>query len=387
MYSELQAALARGQPDNAHGASGWLVERVTRVTLITLAAAVASLSIAAAVLTVEITIPAAGIVEPASLAVVRAAATGVVATLRVSTGSQVRRGDTLGTLDAGAAREGVVELLARLEGLTIDTLLLRQSVSWERQDAEAAGQAAAARALRARALLRSRLIEFGLEDRSDSVLRDTSRGRNLTADLATADVLDAEAAVSAAKVRLQRVAGAELRLRRSRSSVEELLSTLRARQSNVARMPLVARDGGVVLTPSVERLIGASVSAGDVLVELGSPESWCVVLLLGEAAVSRVRVGNPVRFDLPALNGQRSAPLTGAVVSIAAAPNGVGPLPRTYEVVTSLPASELERLGSGAQIRRGFSVRARILSGTTSLGRALLQRVSGTSMETRVGGA
>lgn len=369
----LQLRLPELGEDRAPGAR--LVRRTVTLTLATLAALAAAVLVVASLVSMKVTVKAAGVLEPVRVWPVRAREPGMVGEVLVSTGDRVRAGQTVARLDALELETSLAELRSQLRATELDERRAASAVPVEeRQQSDRAAQARA-RVVTARANLRQRMVEYDLGGDVDSLLAGYTAGRHVAVDLAVAELRSAEA-----EVRLSSAQGEILGLgrydrERKRAEGEQLSARIRAAEERLSRLALAAPTSGVVLTDQIERLPGSFVREGELLLEVADLDAWRVSLYVGERDVQRIRLGDSVRVRVQAFGAERREDLRGSVGYVspdplgsggggtgasspgAAPPAGGG----TYRVLVRLDQRQLAAMGIH-RFRRGYTAEGQIVT-------------------------
>jgi len=142
-------------------------------------------------------------------------------------------------------------------------------------------------------------------------------------------------AVRSAQARARNEA-AEMSLLDASQSVEE--ATLAGIRNRLAELGIRALSSGVVVTPRPEELAGRWVSNGEVVLQLGQPDSVEVRILLAGAGATLVKGGQPVRLLSRATLAQ---PLQTRLSAVSVAANS----PAGLEARVRLPAGDSWRPG------------------------------------------
>jgi putative peptide zinc metalloprotease protein len=142
-------------------------------------------------------------------------------------------------------------------------------------------------------------------------------------------------AVRSAQARARNEA-AEMSLLDASRSVEE--ATLAGIRNRLAELGIRALSSGVVVTPRPEELAGRWVSNGEVVLQLGQPDSVEVRILLAGAGATLVKMGQPVRLLSKATLNR---PLQTRLSAVSVAANS----PAGLEARVRLPAGDSWRPG------------------------------------------
>ncbi len=226
-----------------------------------------------------------------------------IATLLVSAGDRVAKGDTLAVLDNQSQLQSAVETAQATVAIREANLAqTRQSITASRAEAQAALARAQATATETQSDLTrmTSLLERGVTTRADfdqTVARATEASRDVERNLATlsrydptsdavqADIAVAEANLAAAKVDVNRTT------------------------SNLAQATVIAPIDGMILKTN-SRVGEKPASTG--ILDMGDTSQMVVEAEVYQTLIGRVVIGDPVSITADALD----APLTGTVHAI-----------------------------------------------------------------------
>jgi len=351
------------------------VRRAVSLTLL-LITALAVVGVAVAFLVkMDVTVKAAGILEPVGLYPIRALEGGPVREVLVHTGDTVHRGQVLARMDTVELTSSLAQLQAQLRAAEIDRERSATADPLQREQAGERVTQARTRLGSSLATLRQRMVEYDLGTNVDSLLASYVPGSHVTLDQAVAEVRSAQADIrlSGAEGGLQELS----RFDREKlgTQMDQLRAQIAALRSRLAQLTIAAPTDGVVLTEQLERLPGAFVREGEQLMELGDTQEWRVQLTVSERDVHKVKVGDSVKVELPAFDQSERQQLGGRVVYVApeplsaqgqaagsataapAAPAGPG----GYRVTASLDRRQLEKMGI-ENFRRGYTVQGNVIT-------------------------
>jgi multidrug resistance efflux pump len=231
-----------------------------------------------------------------------------------------------------------------------------------------------ARLSSARAALLQRMVEHGFGTSVDSLLRAYRPGAHVVLDQAVGEVRAAES-----ELRLNASEADMLALRsfdeaRAAAEMDRLQSQIEEMRERTARTILTAPGAGVVLTEQLERLSGAFVREGETLMEIAERGEWRVTMGVNERDVNRIRLGDPVRFEIRAFSERDRRQLQGRVVHVAGEPGTAGEAgtvapatpsataaPGSYRVVAELDPGALDP-EAVERLRRGYTVEASVVT-------------------------
>lgn len=355
-----------GQP------GGRFVRSAVSITLGVIAL-VAVVAIAAAFLVrMDVTVKAAGVLEPVRVYPVRSMVSGSVAEVLVGSGDTVAAGQLLIRLDALAMEAQLAQLEAQYRAAANERDRSLAGTPLERRQQAERLRAAEVRLTSARALLLQRMVEHGFGSSVDSLLEAYRPGVHVALDQAVGEVRAAQTEIRLNATDTEMLGLRAFDERRSAAEMDRLAAQVRETRARLARTEIAAPGPGVVLTEEIERLPGAFVREGETLLEVAQRSDWRVTMAVPERDVNRIRAGDPVRFEIRAFSQRDRKQLQGRVVHVAGEPGaqgdaaaGAGPAGRTgpgmYRVVAELDAGELD-LEAVERLRRGYTVEANVIT-------------------------
>jgi multidrug resistance efflux pump len=301
----------------------------------------------------------------------------------VSAGDSVSEGDVLAELDDSRLRAELSQLQSQLEARLASLALARATAPITRQREDGNLLRAQARQLEARAVLREQIAAFGLGESVDSVLERFQSGRHTGLDRAVAGVLTAKAdsAQAAADAALSGLA--PLSIAEQEADRRRLVAAIAAARVELERLRVLAPAAGIVGTDTLERLPGAAVTEGEVLLEVVEGQIRRADLFVSQASIHEVAPGDPSEVEIAALQRGERRTIRGHVVSAALEPvrpasvgqdglyAGAGAI---YRVTIRLDSLRWQGVDPG-MLRVGYVVRGRVITDhgpvVTMLGRYL----------------
>lgn len=340
------------------------MRRASSLSLMVLVALCAGVGITAALVRVDLTVDGSGVLEPLLIWPVRSPVAGVVQAVAVATGDSVEPDETLVRFDPENIEPAIDDLAASVTEARLDyeeAVAARDADQHQLAERIRQGQAAL---VRTRASLRQRLVDFGLPDKVDSMLRDYRVGTYTAIDIAIADVQAAGSQLRSSVREGEDTIARLLALEGKRAALERLTWQLRRARTMRGRLLVRAPATGIVLTEGVEQLTGAAVREGDLLLEIADPRTWHATLYVSERDVHKVHLGDLAKIEVQALAREHDL-LQGRVTFIAEDPVGweapsPGRSPRMYRVVATIDGSSLSRMRG--DLHRGYSVRGKVIS-------------------------
>lgn len=341
-----------------------LVQRVVSFTLSVFAVGLVGTLLVASVVEIDVTLDANGSLEPVSVWPVRSQEAGIIAAIFVTTGDSIQRGDVLLRLDSLQLKSSLAQLQAEYALRHLAHMRQRTSQPFEQQQKATLRAQAEADRLRARAVLREKMVSFGFGHNIDSLLSTYTAGTHIAVDLALSDILSAEA-------RLQHAAAEEalstLRVPSSeeqQAELQRLAAQILALERRLEHLSITA--SGIVLTEQVERQVGTFVREGDLILELAEVETWRAQLFVHERDIHTIRLGDRAKMEVQAFRYTDEGLCYGRVTSIAAEPGAGNVSAQTtptgyYRITVRLDQAEVERLGF-ERLKHGYSVRGKIIT-------------------------
>ena len=342
--------------ENIAPAAG-VIRHVVAILLVILCTSAAVAVGVATLVTLNVTVKASGILEPTRVWPVRSVEGGTIIETTVASGDTVRRGQILVTLDSLGHAATVSALRTRIAELRLQLRRDSSTLRLSRLDAEEQGRFAAIALVRARASLRQKLVDYGVPDDVDSLLRTYRRGGQVALDLAVADVEEAESHLRTNDLAKERSVAGGIDLARQFATLRGLQREVGTAESRAARLHLRSPARGVVVTEQVHQLTGRRVQEGELVLEIAEPDAWQAVLTLSERNVHKVRLNDAVKLEIGALSA-KAQQLSGRITYVGRQPHVTtdgATVGGAFRVVVALD-STIESL------RRGYTVRAHIIA-------------------------
>ncbi len=311
--------------DNGGIPSYGVARRAVLIVLLSVLALVAAATIASFFVHMEVAADATGTVEPRTVWAVRAARSGIVSAVRISTGDTIRAGTLMVRLDTVDQSAAVRGLALQLEGEEEQFRKVTEALPLNAQLQDDKIRDAEARLMRANAQFREQLVEQTVTWHVDSMARHYKPGTSTRIDAALADVKSAEAALHTAQSSLALVRLDSQDLAQKQTAIERTRADLLHARRELDQMTITAPAGGVVLTDDLHRLIGRYVQPGEQLLEIGDVRGWRLALYVRERDLHDVRVGQAATIEIPALKELDGRRLDGHVTSIAPQPPEASP--------------------------------------------------------------
>lgn len=361
-----------GQP------GGRFVKRAVSVTLGVIGLVLLAGVVVSLLVSMDVTVKSAGVLEPVNVWPIRALAAGPVQEVLVQSGDTVQAGDVVIRLDALALETQLSQLEAQHAAAQIDRDRSVAGTPLERRQQRERRDAAQARLTRARALLMQRMVEHGFGTNMDSLLAAWRPGGHVMLDQAVGDVRAAEADIRLNSSETDMLALRTYDERRAVTEMNRLQAQIREVRERIARMTITAPSNGVVLTEQLERLAGSYVREGETLMEVGQVGEWRVTMLVPERDVHKINLGDRVRLEVQAFGQRDRRQLEGRVSHVSVEPFGSPAgggdaasgsagatrsttAPGLYRVVASLDRGQLQR-EEVDRFRRGYSVQANVVT-------------------------
>ncbi|MDZ7359099.1 MAG: HlyD family secretion protein [candidate division KSB1 bacterium] len=343
-----------------------LVNRAVSVSLLLLASLFTVGIIVALMVEIDITIKGNGTLEPTTIWPIHSQESGLIQEVFVKTGDTVSVGQTLVRLDSLSLENALNQLRAELELKRIEYQRTKSLAKLEaRRQSDLLAQARA-RLIKAKAAYRKSLAENGFNANSDSMLSSYVIGKHVGIDVAHADVLAAEADVHYNDAQAELLSVHRMNIEKQRVELEQLEKQIHTMSERLRRLCINSPAAGIVLTEQLERLHGAYVREGELLLELADPEQWQVTLYVTERDIYRIHAGDVVKVEVKALQSLDADLLYGRVASVGVEP--MAPNQKTnpafaglYRVTALLDHQPLDILGR-EKLKRGYSVRGMIIT-------------------------
>jgi multidrug resistance efflux pump len=360
-----------------------IAQRAISLTLVTMCALAVATIIALIFVTVDLSVEGKGVLEAARTWEVRSQSTGILREVFVATGDSVKRGQSLIRLDSVAVAAHVAELQNEYHAQLLAYERTKAAMPIQQQQKQIALLATRAKQVSARASLRDEIT--GMTMRTDidldSLLRAYKPGKWVRVDNAVAAVMASAADSATAVTDLHLADLTSLDLQRQQSQMNQVLEQIRVGELDLRRLLLRAPVDGIVSTEHVERLVGTAVKEGDQILEIGERSGWRAELAVSQSEISEVRLDDPAEIEILGFRRGARQLLRGHVVAIAVKPtsgssaavNGDNrQIATQYRVTVEVDPSASPR-DEPSDLRMGYSVKGRIITGSGRLG-AVIQR-------------
>ncbi len=300
----------------------------------------AALAIIGGLVKVDVTVPASGALEAAGWAEVKAPVDGIVQAIDIAEGQKVISGQPLLTLenaelendyqagklafDTASARKTQLETEIESTEQQLKSQLATAESLIASLELENPGKVRVSQAKLEKARVRVTQAEADYRKAQDlfeqgvqsGVKRDEAK-KEWELALADAEVsqkeLDAtrnagEAELSKARAELAEKQAQVYGLNIKRNELASILIEMEKARGQIRhleqqreRLRILAPADGEILTHRPDQLIGRHVDPGDVMLEIGNPESLTVKARIAEEYLPRIRTGLPAKVYLPAL--------------------------------------------------------------------------------------
>lgn len=326
--------------------------------------------VVASVLTMKVTVSADGVLEPAAIWPVRSTESGLLTTILVQTGDSVDAGQIVARLDSMEAWAAVADLESQLRKIRIERDRAMRSAPIDVQRAQSGVTSAEAHVLRARTLLRQRMVDFMISGDPDSIATTVDGRVHVGLDVPSADLMTAQSELGAARAQLAATGLSEFDVASNTNELDRLERLLAKSRIRAARQVIRAPASGVVLTEQLELLRGRAVIAGESLFEIADTRQWRATLNVGERDVYRVHVGDTVDIEIPAFAAMADNHVRGRVEAVGwqasapGQPSGAagGTVAGLYRVVVRIDSRERSSPIIDVGLRRGYAVHGEIIT-------------------------
>ncbi|MGH7454213.1 MAG: HlyD family secretion protein, partial [bacterium] len=291
---------------------------------------------------------------------------GLIKEVLVRTGDTVSIGQTLVRLDSLPLESMLTQFRTELELKRIEHQRTKSLAKLEEHRHADLLTQARARLIKAKAAYRKSLAENGFSVSSDSMLSAYAIGKHVGIDVVLADVLAAEADVHYNGAQAELLSVNKLNIEKQRVELEQSEKQIHTISERLRRLSINSPAAGIVLTEQIERLAGAYVREGELLLELANPEQWQATLYVKEQDIYRIHAGDVVKMEMPAFHSLDDDLLYGRVASVGVEPispnQKINPtFAGLYRVTAVLDYQPLANFGR-EKLKRGYSVRGMIIT-------------------------
>lgn len=309
----------------------------------------------------DVCVEGEGVVEPRSRRLVKTEISGIVREIIAGQGQQVGAGQRLVVLDG---EEWQTELRKVEKDLEVnDSRRAEIEIGIQREKAIRRAEVAMVRLERELVALQLEQVraEQNLYAGASSLIARLTRKplEELLPVRRSKAVLDQkEAELRLSAQRLLAVEGRRQEIRTLERLHEKLLQDRSLLQYRLARTVIRAPVAGTVLTGDLQKRRGDRVQAGEALLELAELNGWQAEIVVQEADLPKVRVGQKVKLYIDAFPHMEYKVFSGGVNGVSIEPMAGG---RGYPVVVSIADPEVGNAGKIYSLAYGMSVNARII--------------------------
>jgi HlyD family secretion protein len=343
-----------------------LVQRAVSISMLIFGIAFVAAAIVLFAVNITTTIAANGTIEPSGMQQVHCPVSGIITRVFVNTGDTVKAGQAVLQLDSTSNAENLGSLLADVAVKEAEYGRIQQGVAVsEREQIESAIQANT-RLVKARAYFRKSVADYQISGDPDSLLRIYRVGQHVGLDVASSDVLSAEADVRTIAHKKDELELDKLQLRERLLTVQQIRNQISALRHRISLLRVTSPSDGIVITDQLDRLAGTSTREGDLLFQVANLSDWQAALLVEERDIHEIKIGDQANVEIPAFASLHLDLLKGAVRSIAteAVTSGQSAgvnLGVRYRVTVDLKREALMDL-RGANIKPGYTVASKIIT-------------------------
>lgn len=347
---------------NSGGLVDYCVDRALGLSiaiLLTICAIVTALLIGT---TVDLSISVNGRIQRTKVEPVRSQVSGRVERVFVSSGDTVEVGQLLAVLDTTQMANGWADLEARGRAQTsaLEAALLTERIIADQRNHDSAenyAEAAPTGTGCVRGFTHSRE-----GSNRDSLFEAPRPPINAGDDIGAAWV--DKAASRRTRARTQPLI-AEIDRQRLQAALDEAVVRTPMVRDQLERFRIYSPADGIVLTTGTSPQPNSRVVAGDLLLEVGEPSRWRLVLAVPQQDIGKIAVGDAVQVPLPG-SGRGEHIITGSIIHVSEEPTYSGidcdctVRSLSYSVIADLDV--VSELASEASVlRHGYSVEARII--------------------------
>jgi len=308
----------------------------------------------------DVAVDGMGALQPARVWQIRSDEAEVVREILVAEGDSVYAGQVLARLDTLTLATNLAELESERRSLALGLNSTRSRLALDGSSVTEQRAQVEARLIRARAVLRERMLDLGLGSDPDSLMSVYSVGTLVGIDLVLADVLERESELRSLEIEKERLGASSIELEQQEEQLRRLDRQLEEVRHRLGQLTLRAPADGVVLTHDLDQVPGRLTREGEVVLELAERREWRAMLLVQERNVYRVRVGDRVQIELQAFDRTRRPDIRGKVVAVGAEPIRAGSN-QGFPVEVGLDVDDVSAAGPD-RLRRGYTVRASIIT-------------------------
>lgn len=350
-------------PTLASNHSSGLISRIVTIAFGIIGALIAIALIVISIVKVDVTIDAAGYLEPVSLVTVYSPVAGRIDEVLVNEGQHIKKGTTLLRYDKLQLRESIYKAINELEIKKINYSIREKTIPIELEQSKLQIQKAEAQLLKAKAGLRQKLVDYFPGENADSFLANYKKGTHISLDYASAEITTAEAEIQSLRSKQNMQEINSMQLKASLLEIQQMGRNIELAQNLLGRSDFVAEYEGILLTANIAKLKNSVVNEGTKLFEIAKLDNWKAILVVNEGDAYELKLSDSVRIEVKAMKlSEEYIFLTGKISAISSEPLTGTPSDgnsKVYKVEVNIQMDPSEKFFN--QLRRGYTLDAKII--------------------------
>ena len=343
-----------------------LVNKAASLTFLILAGAVAIALIIVFSVSMEVTIDANGLLEPAEIHHIHSSAAGIIKEVYVKSGDSVRTGQVLAILDSLQIKQNLIDVKAQIASKENELNRQFAKISFDTLQNRYNLQKSQAQLLKAKATFRDRLLSYFPHSNIDSIAENYRPGTHITLDYAMADIHSAETDINSGKLAIAMQKLKKYDLNDLRISLDQLYDKEKILKEELKRVVIKSPSNGIVLTEGIDGLVNTYVSQGGFLFDISEMKGWDAVLFVGERDIHSIKIGDKVKVELNALESTKNYELLNAeVISVAEEQNSGTERYKSFDNLYRVTARIINLKNTGqnvSELKYGYKLKGKVIT-------------------------
>ncbi len=326
---------------------------------------------------VELTIDANGVLEPSDITYIHTIESGFIKNIFVESGDTIEVNQSLAVLDSVDLKRNLLEIHSEIASIENKNQFEFANINFRKQQSKYLLNKAETQLMRAKADFRNKIANFIKNANVDSIYKNYQIGSHIALDYAMSEILTAKGDIKLRNLELEMNALKEYDIKALRIKLSNLYTKQDIIEEKIQNTVIKSPVNGIILNEDINKLNNKYIAKGELLFEIGSINSWDVVLFVRENDIHQVLKGAHVKIELKALQSTEGFELYDArVVSTAAeqvSDNKIySNFSGLYRVTAKLHNEDINRLNL-SKLKFGYSVKGKIVTKSGKIYRLLLR--------------
>ncbi|PIQ09561.1 MAG: hypothetical protein COW71_05890 [Ignavibacteriales bacterium CG18_big_fil_WC_8_21_14_2_50_31_20] len=353
------------------------VNKAVSITFIILALVFSIALIVIFLVDIELTIDAEGILEPSNINYIHSTETGVIENILINSGDTVKVNQPLAILDSVQLKRNLIEIESEI-ALNENTYNhdLAKTIFVNRQN-EYLLKKAKSQLIRAKATFRDRLSNFFDNSKVDSIYNNYKIGSHITLDYAMAEIISVQADISLRELEIEMQELKKYDTNTIQINLNKLYFEQKTLKEKLLNTIIKSPVNGIVLSEGLENLVNNYLTEGTLLFEIGSINSWKIILFVRENEVHQIVKNSRVKVELSALQTTEDFDLYEAsVTSISAerisSNDKYSNFAGLYRITATLNNGNISKIDL-SKLKYGYKVKGKIITNSGKISKLLMQ--------------